>query len=116
MGTVKFNEADISIGRVIKKKQLKAFINKVFKMEGKELDMLSYIFCTDNYLLDINKTFLQHDCFTDIITFDLSANEIINGEIYISFERVKENAFKFSSTVSQELLRVMFHGVLHLCG
>jgi probable rRNA maturation factor len=78
---------------------------------------LSYIFCTDEYLLEINKQFLNHDTFTDIITFDLSeTSDTIEGEIYISTERVAENATVFQTSYNRELHRVIFHGALHLCG
>jgi rRNA maturation RNase YbeY len=98
-------------------KKLKSFIESIFETEGKHLDCLSYIFCSDKFLLNINKQYLQHDDYTDIITFDLSETkkEII-GEIYISVDRVKENAAKFETSQAQEMNRVLFHGALHLCG
>lgn len=78
---------------------------------------INYIFCSDEYLLGINKQFLQHDTLTDIITFDLSENDkIMDAEIYVSVERVSENAEKFGVTYEHELHRVIFHGALHLCG
>ncbi len=77
----------------------------------------NYIFCDDEHLLSINQQFLNHDTFTDIITFDLSESEQeLVGEIYISADRVKENASKFNTSFEQELHRVIFHGALHLCG
>ncbi len=78
---------------------------------------LQYIFCSDAYLLDINREYLQHDFFTDIITFDLSEKgQPINAEIYISVERVRDNAANYNSSFRKEIHRVIFHGVLHLCG
>lgn len=78
---------------------------------------LNFIFCTDDYLLEKNKTFLAHDTLTDIITFDLSpSTEVLEAEIYISVERVRENAEKFTVSYLEELHRVIFHGILHLCG
>src|SRR5687768_8407247 len=78
---------------------------------------LSFIFCTDTYLLGLNKQFLDHDTFTDIVTFDLSeSKQELTAEIYISIERIIENALKFSTSYNHELHRVIFHGVLHLCG
>ena len=75
------------------------------------------IFCTDEYLLDINRRFLQHDYYTDIITFNLSGNpKTIEGEIYISVDRINENASSNGVSKKEELHRVIFHGVLHLCG
>ncbi len=96
---------------------LKAFIPAIFKMEKRKLQDLSYIFCSDDYLLNINKANLRHDYYTDIITFDLSdAGGAISGEIYISTDRVRYNAQKLSVTIKEEIHRVIFHGVLHLCG
>ena len=97
---------------------LKKFIIQLFFKEGKFLQSIDIIFCSDDYLLEINKQHLQHDFYTDIITFDLSeslANPII-GELYISVERVRDNAALRDQEFSIELLRVIFHGLLHLCG
>ncbi|HEV8515115.1 MAG TPA: rRNA maturation RNase YbeY [Cyclobacteriaceae bacterium] len=77
---------------------------------------INYIFCSDDYLLGLNKEFLDHNTFTDIITFDSSEGKNISGEIYISLDRVRENSLKFNSHFNDELLRVMIHGVLHLTG
>jgi rRNA maturation RNase YbeY len=77
---------------------------------------ISYIFCTDEELLSINKQYLNHNTYTDIITFDYTEKKIISGDIFISVERVKENAKKFNTKFSDELLRVMAHGILHLLG
>jgi rRNA maturation RNase YbeY len=86
-------------------------------MEGKDFLSLNYIFCSDNYLLGINNEFLQHDDYTDIITFCLSGSkEPINGEIYISTDRVKDNARIHGVAINEEIHRVIFHGALHLCG
>lgn len=96
---------------------LKKFIERIFKEERKSLDTMNYIFCSDLMLLDINKKYLNHNYLTDIITFDLSEqSQKIKAEVYISIERVKENAIKFETSLNNEILRVMFHGVLHLCG
>jgi probable rRNA maturation factor len=103
--------------------RLKKFLVTLFKKEGKSLVELQYIFCSDDYLLDINRQYLNHDYYTDIITFDLSdtlnppaPRQSINAEIYISVDRVRDNAREFSSSLRQELHRVIFHGALHLCG
>jgi probable rRNA maturation factor len=96
---------------------LKAFLRLLFQKEKVKLADLQYIFCSDDRLLEINKQFLNHDYYTDIITFNLSeANQPINAEIYISVDRVRENAREFSSSLQKELHRVIFHGALHLCG
>jgi probable rRNA maturation factor len=100
------------------KKALKTFIPQIFKKEGKSFETLTYIFCSDEYLLEVNNNFLQHDSYTDIITFDLSESKSSPtiGEIYISVDRVKENTITHQTTFEQELHRVIFHGALHLCG
>jgi rRNA maturation RNase YbeY len=101
------------------KKKLSTFLQSLIRSKRtdvKKVD-LTYIFCNDDYLLEINKEFLNHDTLTDIITFDMSEEqETLDGEIYISIERVKENAAKFQVSYNQELHRVIFHGALHLCG
>ena len=95
---------------------LKAFIEFLFKKEKKQLSSINYIFCSDKMILDINSRFLNHANFTDIITFDLSETNSTVAEIYISIDRVKENAKKFGYSFESELHRVIFHGALHLCG
>jgi len=77
---------------------------------------ISYIFCKDDYLLEINKKYLKHDTYTDIITFDYTNGDLISGDIFISIERVRENALEFGAEFQDELLRVMCHGILHLMG
>ena len=96
---------------------IKKLIASVFRKEGVKLGSLNYIFCTDKRLLKINQDFLKHDYYTDIITFELSPKGLpIEGEIYISIDRVKENAITEETSFKQELLRVILHGALHLCG
>jgi len=95
----------------------KEVIKDLFKKEKTQLEQLQYIFCSDEYLLEINKQHLNHNYYTDIITFDLSDNaNAVTGEIYISIDRVKDNAQTYKVPFKQELLRVIFHGALHLCG
>ena len=97
--------------------RLKKFIGKMVKKEGKPLAALQYIFCSDAYLLAMNREYLHHNFFTDIITFNLSEkSQPINAEIYISVDRVRENAANYNSSFKKELHRVIFHGILHLCG
>lgn len=97
--------------------RLKSFLPTLFRKEKKQLAELQYIFCSDPYLLDINKQYLKHNYYTDIITFDLSERgQPINAEIYISVDRVRDNARSFGNTLKNELHRVIFHGALHLCG
>jgi rRNA maturation RNase YbeY len=99
------------------KNKLKAFLKERFSKEGQGLRSLQYVFCSDEYLLQINQEFLQHDTLTDIVTFELGSEPgMTEGEIYISVDRIKENAAKFNVTAEHELHRVIFHGALHLCG
>jgi len=95
---------------------LKAQVESLFRKEGKALESLNYIFCTDERLLEINRQYLRHDYYTDIITFDLSAGPATLGEIYISIDRVRDNALQLGTNFKAELHRVIFHGALHLCG
>jgi len=92
-----------------------AWIKETIENEGYELARIDYIFCSDEFLLEVNRTHLDHDFYTDIITFPLNANPIM-AEIYISVDRVKENAASFKVPFQEELLRVIIHGILHLCG
>lgn len=102
---------------LMQRKKLKIFLNELFKKEKRILQSINYIFCSDRYLLEINKRFLNHNFYTDTITFNYSEDkEVIIGEVYISSDRVKENAKALSLTNNEELHRVIFHGALHLCG
>ena len=96
--------------------ELKTFIESMFKKEKKKLASINYIFCSDKRLLEINQQFLRHDYYTDIITFDLSETGSTQAEIYISIDRVKDNAKTEGVSFKSELYRVIFHGALHLCG
>ena len=97
--------------------QLTNWIKATIKTEQNELSTLNFIFCNDAYLHTINVDYLNHDTFTDVITFPYTkADEPIQGDIYISLDRIKENAAKFDVPFLKELKRVMIHGVLHLCG
>ncbi len=96
--------------------QLKRFIESIFAKEKKRLSHINYIFCSDKRLLEINRKFLNHDFYTDIITFDLSEGRSTEAEIYISIDRVRENAKNLGYSFKSELHRVIFHGALHLCG
>jgi len=99
------------------RKNLKKFLSFICVSEGFSVESLHIILCSDDYLLEINKQHLQHDFYTDIITFDLSdSNDIINGELYISVDRVIDNASQLNTKKVIELHRVIFHGCLHLCG
>jgi rRNA maturation RNase YbeY len=109
-----FNNASISLGNRL---DLKRKLDAIFSNENKPYSSLTFIFCTDKFLLSINNKFLGHDTYTDIITFPLNElGEPISGEIYISVDRVRENALTERCTIKNELHRVLYHGVLHLCG
>jgi probable rRNA maturation factor len=95
--------------------RIQKWILSVIRKEKRIPDEIHYVFCSDRFLLSLNKKYLHHDTLTDIITFDYSHGKAISGEIYISIPRVKENAKKFNVEFEDELCRVMVHGVLHLC-
>jgi probable rRNA maturation factor len=92
------------------------WLDKVAQSEGFTLGDLTYIFCNDDYLLELNKTYLKHDTLTDIITFDYVSGTVVSGDIFISVERLLDNAQTFNETFKNERLRVMAHGLLHLMG
>jgi len=98
------------------KRLLKAWIKEFVSNHGKKVGELAFIFCSDEKILDVNRNFLQHDYYTDIITFDYCEGEIVSGDIFISVERVAENATSHNIEYNTELLRVLAHGVLHLIG
>lgn len=95
---------------------MKSWIQEVIRLNNHQTGHLSFVFCTDDYLLDVNKKFLNHDYYTDIITFDYNESIIVSGDFIISVDRVKENALIHKCTFHIELYRVIIHGVLHLLG
>lgn len=95
---------------------ISGWISNVIKSEGKKEGEINYIFCDDEYLLQINKEYLNHDYYTDIISFDYTVGNEINGDMFISVDRVKENAVDFNVAFDEELKRVIIHGILHYCG
>ena len=96
--------------------KLKKWLMAVCAAEGKRLSCLNYIFCNDDYLHKLNLKFLDQDAYTDIITFDNSVDDQLAGDLYVSVERVKENAIALNVKFGEELSRVIVHGLLHLCG
>lgn len=116
MAAVNFRSADRTLilpGRT----RVKTFIGRIFIKERVKLKGITYVFCSDAFLLQMNCTFLQHDYYTDIITFMLSEKgQPVEAETYISIDRVKDNARSLGIPYRQEMLRVIFHGALHLCG
>ena len=116
MPAIRFFEEDISY-KLKHKTGVKKWITETIEAEGFKLKELTYIFCSDDYLLQINQQYLDHDTYTDIITFDNSEKEqVIIGDIFISIDRIRENAAKFGTGETNELHRVMIHGALHLLG
>ncbi len=97
-------------------KEISNWISDIVLNENCELGEVTYVFCDDNYLLNLNKQFLNHDTLTDIISFDNSLGKQIHGEIYISIDRVRANAKDFNVSFLDELHRVVIHGILHYCG
>jgi rRNA maturation RNase YbeY len=113
---INFYDEGVSVSFKGKKRLAKLLITTLLKMESKEIGDLCFIFCTDDFLLDINRKYLRHDYYTDVITFDYTVDNSVSGDIFISVERVEENAREFGVSFEHELSRVMYHGVLHLCG
>ncbi len=105
---------------VTNKRKHQAWIKEVILQEGRDPGNINFIFCTDQALFEMNSLYLEHDTFTDVISFDLSdPSEVkapVDGEVYISLDRVKENAQQFNVSVDEEIQRVMVHGILHLLG
>lgn len=99
-----------------KQDEVSSWLLKTVENEGFKCDELTFIFTSDENLLKINRKYLAHDTYTDIITFDYCTDDSISGEIYISIDRIKENAGAYANTLADELHRVIVHGVLHLCG
>ncbi|MAW95995.1 MULTISPECIES: rRNA maturation RNase YbeY [unclassified Leeuwenhoekiella] len=96
--------------------RIKLWLERIAQKESFQIDELGYVFCSDEYLLEINKQYLDHDTYTDIVTFDYSDNGVLNGELYISTERVEDNSKDFNVSFDTELRRVIAHGLLHMCG
>ncbi len=116
MAAIQFHTADQGIslpGKTI----LKTLLSDLFHKEGQQLAGLTIVFCSDDYLLELNRQFLQHDYYTDILTFLMSERGApVEGELYISVDRVRDNARALALPALQELRRVIIHGALHLCG
>ena len=115
MNNISFNNEGVST-KTPSKRLLKAWIKEFVSNHGKKIGELAFIFCSDEKILEVNQNFLQHDYYTDIITFDYCEGEIVSGDIFISVERVSENATSHKVEYKEELLRVLAHGVLHLIG
>lgn len=114
MGVHYFSE-DVAFPN-IKRRITTGWIKQVISIEGKRVGDVSFIFCSDDYLLEVNRKYLNHDYFTDIITFDNVEGSLISGDIFISVDRVKENSIEFATSFDNEIHRIIIHGVLHLLG
>lgn len=115
MNNISFHNEGITT-KTPPKRLLKAWIKEFVSDHGKKVGELAFIFCSDEKILGVNQNFLQHDYYTDIITFDYCEGEIVSGDVFISVERVQENALSHNVNFTTELLRVLAHGVLHLIG
>jgi probable rRNA maturation factor len=102
--------------RIRRTGEIKKFLEKVITDEKKSPGDLKFIFTNDETEIEINRKFLRHDFYTDIISFDYSSGNLINGEIYISVDTLRKNASKYNVSINEEVLKLMIHGVLHLCG
>lgn len=113
--SIRFASQDIDF-ELFEAEKVKNWISQVIQLRGKRVGNISYLFCDDEYLLGVNQQYLNHDTYTDIITFDYVAADLISGDIMISIDRVGENASQFEMPFELELRRVIIHGVLHLLG
>ncbi len=112
---ISFFAEDITLPS-INEEALRSWIKAVAETYGKKVGDISYIFCSDEKILEVNRRYLRHDYYTDIITFDYTAGNKISGDLYISLDTVKTNAEKFATPYDEELHRTIIHGILHLCG
>jgi rRNA maturation RNase YbeY len=112
---IRFYNEDVNYNLVSKRK-IRLWLSQVMMQEQKNGGEISCIFCSDDYLLTLNNQYLNASYLTDVITFDYTENELVSGDIFISIDRVKENAKLYKQICFQEMLRVILHGVLHLCG
>jgi rRNA maturation RNase YbeY len=113
--SIQYCSEDISIPK-FQKRKVTRWIKETIISEDKTLGDITFIFCSDSYLLEVNKQYLNHDYYTDIITFDYVEGNLVSGDIFISCDRVKENAAEFKTGFDNELMRIVIHGVLHLLG
>ena len=113
--SIRFSSQSVDF-ELSKASEVKKWLSDVIRRRGKSIGNINYLFCDDEYLLGVNRQYLDHDTYTDIITFDYVAGGLISGDILISVDRVGENAVKFGVLFEHELRRVIVHGVLHLLG
>ena len=113
--SITFHQLDLSY-RFRGIRNIRKWLQLVVESHDKEVGELAIIFCSDNALLELNRTALNHDYYTDIITFDHCVGDLVSGDLYISVDRVRENAKNLGHSLREEMLRVCVHGILHLCG
>ena len=114
MNTINFNYLDVNLD--IDEDKYNQWIQTSIEENNKELGEISYIFCNDEYLLKMNQDYLNHDYFTDIITFDYCEKKIVSGDLFISIDRIKDNSERLNTVFKEELDRVIIHGIIHLLG
>lgn len=112
---ITFNNYNVKMP-AIERKLVREWLKKIADGHGRQVGNLNYIFCDDERILEINKKFIGHDYYTDIITFDYSDPKVVHGDMYISLDTVFSNSKKFNTSYNEELMRVIVHGLLHLCG
>jgi len=112
---ITYNTENVSLPK-IKKRETTAWIRRVAATYGKRVGEVGYLFCDDEHILEVNREYLGHDYYTDIITFDYCEDDVLNGDLVISLETVRSNAELFGKNYDEELHRVIIHGILHLCG
>lgn len=112
---ITYNSENVKMPK-IRKRDTSAWIKKVAAAHGKKVGEIGYLFCDDEKILEVNREFLQHDYYTDIITFDYCEGDTLNGDLVISLDTIRTNAELFKKTYEEELHRVIIHGILHLCG
>lgn len=112
---ITYNSENVKMPK-IRKRDTSAWIKKVAASYGRKVGDIGYLFCDDEKILEVNREYLHHDYYTDIITFDYDEDDIISGDLVISLDTVRSNAELFNKTYEEELYRVIIHGILHLCG
>ena len=113
---IRYETINIRFPKEIRRKETSAWIKQIAAQYQRRVGEMVFVFCSDAEILRINNQYLQHDYYTDILTFDYSEKDILSGDLFISLETVKSNAEKYETDYAEELHRVMIHGILHLCG
>ena len=114
--SIQYKTIDVPFPKTVKRRETSAWMKQIVAQYSKRVGEIVFVFCSDDEILRMNNQYLKHDYYTDIITFDYSENDNLSGDVIISLDTVKSNAEKYATNYTEELLRVMIHGVLHLCG